>query len=128
VDFLRHKVRVDRQLVQVSGAPSFGPPKTSASRRVVPLPNVVADELARHIKQFGTGDDGLIFTSGAGEPLRRTRFGEVWRTAIEEAKAPSVGFHQLRHFYASVLIGQGASVKVVQERLGHASAVETLNT
>lgn len=38
------------------------------------------------------------------------------------------GLHQLRHFYASLLIDGGRSVKEVQERLGHASADETLNT
>jgi integrase len=34
----------------------------------------------------------------------------------------------LRHFYASLLIDGGESVKVVQTRLGHATADETLNT
>ena len=38
------------------------------------------------------------------------------------------GFHSLRHFYASLLIRHGESVKVVQARLGHASAAETLDT
>jgi integrase len=33
-----------------------------------------------------------------------------------------------RHYYASLLIRHGESVKVVQARLGHATAVETLNT
>ncbi|MEV8029171.1 tyrosine-type recombinase/integrase [Cellulosimicrobium funkei] len=37
-------------------------------------------------------------------------------------------FHELRHFYASPLIRHGESVKTVQARLGHASAVETLDT
>lgn len=37
-------------------------------------------------------------------------------------------FHDLRHFYASLLINHGESVKVVQARLGHASASETLDT
>ncbi len=36
--------------------------------------------------------------------------------------------HHLRHHYASVLIDGGESVKVVQERLGHSSAEETLRT
>jgi integrase len=36
--------------------------------------------------------------------------------------------HDLRHFYASALIARGASVKQVQERLGHATAVITLQT
>lgn len=38
------------------------------------------------------------------------------------------GFHELRHYYASLLIDKGASVKTVQKRLGHKSAVETLDT
>lgn len=36
-------------------------------------------------------------------------------------------FHDLRHYYASLLIRHGESVKVVQARLGHASAAETLD-
>jgi integrase len=39
-----------------------------------------------------------------------------------------VHFHDLRHFYASLLIRHGESVKVIQARLGHASASETLDT
>lgn len=34
----------------------------------------------------------------------------------------------LRHYYASLLIRHGESVKTVQAQLGHASAVETLDT
>jgi integrase len=36
--------------------------------------------------------------------------------------------HELRHFYASLLIRHGESVKTVQRRLGHATAAETLDT
>jgi hypothetical protein len=36
--------------------------------------------------------------------------------------------HALRHYYASLLIRHGESVKTVQARLGHASATETLDT
>lgn len=36
--------------------------------------------------------------------------------------------HALRHFFASSLIAAGCSVVSVQERLGHASANETLDT
>jgi integrase len=41
--------------------------------------------------------------------------------------ADGVGLHALRHFYASVLIAAGQSVKVVAERLGHSNAAMTLN-
>ena len=36
--------------------------------------------------------------------------------------------HELRHYYASLLIRRGEIVEVVQARLGHASASETLDT
>ncbi len=36
--------------------------------------------------------------------------------------------NDLRHFYASLLIAHGCSVKAVQRRLGHQSAMETLDT
>ncbi|MDQ3095444.1 MAG: tyrosine-type recombinase/integrase, partial [Actinomycetota bacterium] len=39
----------------------------------------------------------------------------------------SLRFHDLRHAYASALIVAGESVKVVQARLGHASAMVTLD-
>ncbi|WP_407317452.1 tyrosine-type recombinase/integrase [Isoptericola halotolerans] len=41
--------------------------------------------------------------------------------------AHAVVFHDLRHYYA-LLIRHGASVKVVQARLGHKSTGETLDT
>jgi integrase len=41
---------------------------------------------------------------------------------------PGSGLHNLRHYYASLLIRHGEGVKTVQVRLGRASAVETLDT
>jgi integrase len=130
VDFLRRTLRVDRQLVTISGRPPFlAPPKTAASVRSIPLPAVVLDALASHLAGFPLGPDGLIFTTESGNPIRRTSFGDVWRVAVKAANAPvGTGFHELRHYYASLLIRHSESVKVVQARLGHASASETLDT
>jgi integrase len=53
----------------------------------------------------------------------------VWRPAVKACNLPeSTHFHGLRHYYASLLINAGESVKTVQARLGHASAIETLDT
>ncbi len=52
VDLLRRSVRVDRQLVRVPGQGAFfGPPKTAASARTIPLPKVVVDEMAEHLSR-----------------------------------------------------------------------------
>lgn len=130
VDFLRRTIRVDRQLVATGGGlPQFGPTKTRASVRTIPLPEVVVAALAEHLRVFGPGADGLVFTNDHGEAIRRQRFSDTWRPAASVAGLPAgEGMHALRHFYASLLIRAGCSVKVVQARLGHATAAETLDT
>jgi integrase len=65
----------------------------------------------------------------SGKPITRSMFGHEWRAAAQTAGPPAgTGFHALRHYYASLLIRHGESVKTVQARVGHASAVETLDT
>jgi integrase len=99
LDFLRRVVHVDKQLVSVTGRPSFlTAPKTAASMRTIPLPQVVLDALAAHPGAFTLGD-GFVFVTAVGNPIRRTAFGDVWRAAVKAAGAPAgTGFHQLRHF------------------------------
>ncbi len=129
VDFLRRRVVVDRQLVAVPGRPvGLGPPKTESSVREIPLPRVVVEALAAHLAAFPAGPDGYVFTMASGRPVRRSDFGDVWRKAVASVGLDGFVFHGLRHYYASLLIRHGESVKTVQERLGHKSATETLDT
>lgn len=130
VDFLRRQVRVDRQLLGArAGIPEFGPPKSKAGFRTVPMPEVVNSTLAEHLARYRPGRFGLVFTNSLGDPMRRSPAGEMWRRARERSGVPEwATFHDLRHFYASLLIGRGCSVKAVQRRLGHQSAIETLDT
>jgi integrase len=131
INFLRRQVTVDRQLILVPGKePFLAPPKTAASNRTIPLPQVVVDALAAHLAAFPAGPDGFVFTTDAGNPIRRTAFSaQVWQPAARTAGLPPhETFHGLRHHYASLLIRHGKSVKTVQARLGHASASETLDT
>jgi integrase len=131
LDLLRRTLRVEEQLQLLPGAPPYlAPPKTDASYRTVPLPQVVVDAVAFHLASFGTGEMDLIFTSEQGSGIRRTWFSEnVWLPAIKARRLPAgTHFHELRHFYASLLIHAGESVKVIQSRLGHAKASETLDT
>jgi integrase len=130
IDFLRRVLTIDRQLVKIAdGLPVFGPVKDRRNRpRAIPLPDVVLDGLADHLSAWPVGPTGLVFTNERNRPISRTTFSDIWRTAAGPLGIPSGdGFHQLRHFYASLLIRHGESVKVVQERLGHQSAVMTLD-
>jgi integrase len=60
---------------------------------------------------------------------RRGPWGSYFRRARKRAGlADSITFHDLRHFFASVLIASGCSIKQVQMALGHDSARITLDT
>jgi integrase len=139
VDFLRRTLTVDGQLTTLPGAPPYlAPPKTTASYRTVPLADVVLNALSAHVKAFDAvpvldprgREFALLFSDDKDRPIRRTWFNhQVWAPAVVAAGMPKgTHFHELRHFYASLLIDGGESVKVVQSRLGHATADETLNT
>jgi integrase len=54
----------------------------------------------------------------------------VWQKAVRgsEFQIMQLTPHGLRHTAASMAIASGADVKVVQEMLGHSSAVQTLDT
>lgn len=130
VDFLRRTVRVDRQLISAcGGVPEFGPPKSKAGFRTVPMPEVVGTTLAEHLARYRPGPAGLVFVNTICQPLRRNTAGDMWHRVADRAGLSKwATFHDLRHFYASLLIARGCSVKTVQKRLGHQSAMETLDT
>jgi len=79
VDFLRCAAGVGRQLISVrDGVPEWGPPKSKAGFRTVPIPHVVGSALAEHIARYGTGPGGLIFLNSLASrcPVRRpARYG-----------------------------------------------------
>jgi integrase len=133
VDFPRQRLHVEQQLLTLKGGTSFGPPKSTASRRTIPLPEVVLHELVAHVGDYPDPDvrRRLVFTSRDGAPVRRNIASDIWHRASDRAgreRGRREGWHALRHYYASLLIRHGESVKVVQARLGHASASETLDT
>jgi integrase len=145
IDFLRREIDVSQQLVCVGGQkPYLGPPKTKTSARTVELPKVTAAALAEHIKQFPPIEveiedrtnprkpvrrvARLVFTSNALNPLHRAVWAHLWAPARDAAGIPKgVGLHCMRHYFATLLIHKGASVKTVQLALGHSSPTITLN-
>jgi integrase len=127
-----------------AGAAYLGPPKTAESERTVPLAQVTLDQLAAHLAAWPAAevevDDRtdplaprrrsarLLFTLDCGRPVTRNVWSAIWMPAARAAGLPPrTGLHVVRHWYASALIRQGASVKAVQARLGHASAGVTLD-
>ena len=68
VDLLRRTIRVEEQLVDVSGRLVFTPPKTKAGIRTVTIPAALADVLATHFATEPVQRSGLAFPSSRARP------------------------------------------------------------
>ncbi len=103
------------------------PLKTETSRTPVPIPQELALELSAAVAVWG-GE--TVVTDGTGRPAAPWLIERAVRSARVQVPGLPEGFrfHDLRHYLASLLIGSGLDVKVVQSRLRHASAGTTLDT
>ena len=89
----------------------------------------VAELLAEHLRRHPASGDDLVFTTPRdGTPIKNSYASAFVKAARKVGLPEHTSQHDLRHFYASLLIREGCSVKVVQARLGHATAAETLDT
>jgi integrase len=102
------------------------PLKSEASRIPVPIPN----ELALMLSVAASAAAGMrLVTNELGRPAGPW----VIERAVRDARVQVVGlsrnfrFHDLRHYFATLLIADGLDVKTVQARLRHASAKTTLD-
>ena len=69
---------------------------------------------------------GFVFPDEVGEPWGANAFSMAFRRLCRKAGL-DCRFHDLRHTHATDLLRAGVPVKVVSERLGHASIAVTLN-
>ncbi|WP_077962402.1 tyrosine-type recombinase/integrase [Ensifer adhaerens] len=130
----------------------IGQPKSEAGERSVPIPPVVTEALTGWKKVCPKGDLNLCFPTGAGSieglaNMRRrgwmpvqikagvsTDTGEEDDDGNPIMDAKYSGLHSARHFFASWLInrkedgGLGLPLKVVQDRMGHATVSITADT
>jgi integrase len=126
VDVLHARVDVAEVLVEVNGHHHFGPPKTRAGRRSVPLPRFVADELAVRLEHVEPG--GLVFPSAQGHTVRASLFRRrVWHPAVVAAGLAPLRVHDLRHTAVALWIAAGASPKEIAVRAGHTSVTTVLD-
>lgn len=141
IDLDARRLTVARALKDAHGRLEFGDTKTDRSRRVVSLPTFLVNMLAAHFDASPAQNaEALVFTApgggngrtdGDGGPVRhglfvRRYFKPAVARDLPAAKA-GLRFHDLRHTCASLLIHDGASILLVQTRLGHSSATTTMD-
>jgi len=123
IDLAKSTVRVQEQVVELkNGDRLVTPPKTAAGIRRVALPRAVADALGVHLDRY-TGPDprSPVFTGPLSEGLRRATFYTEWAKAMKVTKQKGLHLHDLRHAAGTLAAQQGATMREVMARLGHAS-------
>ena len=120
-----------RQAVQpVGGRIVVGAVKTARSRRRVDLDAGTVAMLRAHrrtqaserlIVGAGWRDRDLVFTAPEGSPLNPDTVTQWFDRTVRRSSLPRIRLYDLRHTHATHLLAAGVNVKIVSERLGHAS-------
>ena len=101
-------------------------PKTAkGARRIALDPTTVG--VLRHLRKETGGElDGLVFRLADGLPIHPERFTRWFARRCREVGLPPIRLHDVRHSYVTALISAGVPLKVVSERVGHASPAITM--
>ena len=134
---------VSQQIKIVQSRLVLAPPKRGKTREV-PLPDIVATPLREHMIRFPpltvdlpwiepgrtTRSSELLFWTRERAPINPNYFNHhLWKSALREVGVDPTrenGMHALRHYFASVLLDAGESIRTVSDYLGHADPGFTL--
>ena len=128
IDPLRSRIRVTSTAVQLRGRVTLdNEPKTTRSKRSVPVARSVMRRLEQHLSEFvDPTADALVFTAPAGGPLFRSWGRAVLRPAVLRAGLDDINFHGLRHSFVAIMVAAGCNLREVSEWAGHNSVAFTL--
>jgi integrase len=126
VEFLRRRLSVSENAVQLGVDHAVGPTKRRKARSV-PVPEFVLNELSRQRADKAPGD--LMFAGPDGRYLPRPKSSGGWfAAAVKRAGVQTITPHDLKHTCASLAVSAGVNVLALQRMLGHTSAKMTLDT
>tara|TARA_E500000081_G_scaffold134240_1_gene146485 strand:- start:1920 stop:2846 length:927 start_codon:yes stop_codon:yes gene_type:complete len=101
--------------------------KTVNGTRNVPLVKWLANMLKEYKLQQGS-PSGRVFPSSTGNVLSGTRLREYLQDACERANVDRIRWHDLRHYYASILLQvYGGDFNRIKTYMGHASIKTTID-
>lgn len=138
ISFSDSTIDINKTLTQgIKGHQIVQPPKTRKSMRTLAMDKKTMDylkqwQLKQHKLMLMLGyntisGNQLVFSTRNNRHLPLSAPGKWLSNIIKEYDLYPITVHGFRHSHASALFSAGASIKEVQERLGHEDAQTTLN-
>ena len=130
IDFKARRLHVQQTVLTVEYQIIIGRPKTLRGERKIALDDQTIQVLQSHRaaqrreKQLlgdGYQDHGLVFAREDGTPVHPDYFSQTFDRTVRRLGLPKIRLHDLRHTHATLGLAAGVHVKVISDRLGHAT-------
>lgn len=123
IDLDKQMLHVRRSFQTIKGREVITDPKTEKSKRDLPLPPKLCDEIRSYIDALYEPDpDDRLF------PYTKHYFRKQMQAGCAAAGMEPIRLHDLRHSHAALLINLKYPILLVSQRLGHDNIETTLRT
>mgnify|MGYP002617101251 FL=1 len=123
IDLDNKTISINRTYQRIEGKDVFTSPKTRKSKRKIPIPDFLCQELSDYIQsRYMLDADERLF------PVTKSYLSHEMIRGYKITGAKKIRIHDIRHSHASLLINQGCDALMLADRLGHEKVSTTLNT
>ena len=123
IDLDNKIISINRTYQRIEGKDVFTSPKTRKSKRKIPIPDFLCQELSDYIQsRYMLDADERLF------PVTKSYLSHEMIRGCKNTGVKKIRIHDIRHSHASLLINQGCDALILADRLGHEKVSTTLNT
>lgn len=136
VDFIARHLHVRQTILSVNYELTYGRPKTLRGERKIALDAETIRALRSHrvaqlreMDVLGAGyrNQDLVFARENGDPVHPDYFSQTFDRTVRRLGLPKIRLHDLRHTHATLGLKAGVPIKVMSDRLGHATTAFTMD-
>ncbi|WP_342471981.1 site-specific integrase [Metasolibacillus sp. FSL H7-0170] len=137
IDFKNNEIDINKALGQGKGQKLYPkPPKTGKPRKIKmdEATMVILKEWRKKQQQaylmlgYDTlSEEQLVFSNTRNSYIQPTKTNDWVKSILRNSDLPYVSTHAFRHTHCSLLFEAGASIKSVQDRMGHSDIKTTMD-
>ena len=123
INLVAKQIDINKTYQRLHGEDIITTPKTKKSKRKVPIPDFLCQELQEYMNsRYMLSPDERLF------PVTKSYLSHEMERGCKATGVKKIRIHDVRHSHASLLINQGCDALILADRLGHEKVSTTLNT